>query len=141
MCAIVGPGGSFNLGTGAGVAEEGITVTMVEDKATMTVGADGFVMYSLHAGKSGTFTIRLQKTSPTNQMLAQLYAAQSVTSALYGQNTITINDPVRGDNITGQQCGFSRLPTVTYAKEGGMIEWAFHVGVVDMVLGSGNLLQ
>lgn len=29
----------------------------------MTVGADGEVMHSLHAGKSGTITVTLLKTS------------------------------------------------------------------------------
>ncbi len=33
----------------------------------MTVGADGEVMHSLHAGKSGTITVTLLKTSPVNK--------------------------------------------------------------------------
>jgi hypothetical protein len=36
---------------------------MTEAKNTMTVGADGEVMHSLHAGKSGTITVTLLKTS------------------------------------------------------------------------------
>ncbi len=36
-------------------------------KNTMTIGADGEVMHSLHADKSGTVTVNLLKTSPTNK--------------------------------------------------------------------------
>lgn len=44
--SIDGPGGNFALTGGA--AEEGIKVEMAEDKNTMTAGADGEVMHSLH---------------------------------------------------------------------------------------------
>ncbi|MBU9403923.1 DUF3277 family protein, partial [Burkholderia multivorans] len=50
---IVGPGGAFSLGYGSANAEEGITIAQAGDKNTMTVGADGEVMHSLHADKSG----------------------------------------------------------------------------------------
>ena len=38
---IVGPGGAFSLGNGAGVSDEGITVAASEDIGAMTIGADG----------------------------------------------------------------------------------------------------
>ena len=41
VAAIKGPNGSFSLGNGAGVAEEGITIAMVDAKNTMVIGADG----------------------------------------------------------------------------------------------------
>ena len=59
--SIVGPGGAFDLGYGSGNAEEGVTVAMLEAKNTMTIGADGTPMHSLHAGKSGTITVTLLK--------------------------------------------------------------------------------
>ncbi|GAB7212501.1 hypothetical protein OS31_40110 [Dickeya oryzae] len=64
---LVGPTGSIDLGYGSANSDEGITVTMAEAKNTMTIGADGEVMHSLHAGKAGTVTINLQKTSPVNK--------------------------------------------------------------------------
>ncbi|MCD4564801.1 phage protein, partial [Klebsiella pneumoniae] len=51
--SLTGPTGSIDLGYGSANSEEGITVVMAEAKNTMTVGADGEVMHSLHAGKSG----------------------------------------------------------------------------------------
>jgi hypothetical protein len=64
---LAGPTGDIDLGYGSANAEEGITVTMTEAKNTMTIGADGEVMHSLHAGKAGTITVTLLKTSPVNK--------------------------------------------------------------------------
>lgn len=135
---ITGPGGSFSLGYGSGNAEEGITVAMQEDKNTMTVGADGSVMHSLHAGNGGTVTLRFLKTSPTNQMLAVMYDAQRISSALWGNNTIVVSDPARGDQIACSQCAFTRWPNVNYAKDGGVQEWTFQAGRIDGILGDGT---
>ena len=38
-------------------------------------------MHSLHADKSGTITVNLLKTSPTNAKLSVMYNAQSLSSA------------------------------------------------------------
>ena len=139
QAAITGPGGSVNLGNGAGPSEEGITVEMIEDKDTLTLGADGTPMHALHAGQGGRMVVRLLKTSPTNAQLAVMYSAQFGSSGTWGVNTITINDPVRGDNITGSQMAFVKFPNITYSKEGAMNEWSFS-GIVNQVLGSGDLL-
>ena len=39
--SIVGPGGSFSLGSGDGAAKEGIDIAMNAEKVVLTVGADG----------------------------------------------------------------------------------------------------
>jgi hypothetical protein len=134
--SIVGPGGSFALGYGSCNAEEGISVAMVENKNLMTIGADGCVMHSLHAGNGGTVTIRFLKTSGTNQQLQQMYDIQRVTSALWGLNTIVISDTASGDQITCTNVAFQRFPTVNYAKDGGIQEWIFDCGQVDQILGT-----
>lgn len=138
VATINGPGGSFPLGNTAQASEEGITISMVEDKDTMTIGADGAVMHSLHAGKGGTVTVRLLKTSPVNQQLSQMYSLQTLSSGLHGSNIIVVSNPQTGDIITCNSVAFSKLPDITYAKEGGMNEWRFNVGSVDMGLGSGS---
>jgi hypothetical protein len=147
---ITGPGGAVavatganqtaSLGPGSGNAEEGITVEMTEDKDTMTWGADGTLMHSLHAAVAGRMIVRLLKTSPTNQSLSVMYNIQATSSAVWGYNTITISDLARGDTITGQQMAFMKFPNVVYAKEGGVMEWTFG-GVVHQQLGSGVLIN
>lgn len=135
--AIAGPGGAANLGAGASTAEEGITIEAAEDKNVMTIGADGAGQHSLIASDAGTLTIRLLKTSPVNAILMAMYDVQSVSSALWGQNVITIVDTARQDLSTAQACAFKKKPTITYAKEGGMMEWVFDSVKINSVLGAG----
>ncbi|GAC1486712.1 MAG: DUF3277 family protein [Acetobacteraceae bacterium] len=138
QAAIVGPGGAFNIGTGAGVADEGITISLVGDKDSMTIGADGTPMHTLNADKSGTLTVRLLKTSPTNAQLSLMYAFQSVSSALHGNNTITVRDSARGDVTTCRQVAFRKQPALTYSKAGAVQEWEFNAGIVDQLIGVGT---
>lgn len=133
--AITGPGGAFSLGNGSGVSEEGISIAANEDIGNMHIGADGSGMHSLHADKSGKVTVRMLKTSPTNQQLSSLYAFQTASGASYGQNTIVITDKSRGDVITCENCGFARAPDVNYAKDGGVLEWVFNSTRITRSLG------
>jgi len=138
QCALIGPGGALNIGTGSGVADEGITLAMASDKDTMTTGADGSVMHTLNADKSGTLTVRMLKTSPTNAQLSLMYNIQTISSALHGLNTITIRDSARGDVATCRQAAFRKQPSLAFTKAGAVQEWEFNVGIVDMLLGSGT---
>lgn len=135
--SITGPGGSFPLAAGAGAAEEGITIEMLEDKDDMKVGADGQIMHSLRASKAARVTVRLLKTSPVNAQLSLMYNLQAQSSGLWGNNVIVVSDVARGDQISSAQLAFARQPTVVYAKDGNVNEWAF-LGAVDELLGSGQ---
>jgi hypothetical protein len=134
---LLGPGGTISLGNGAGTADEGITVEMIDDKDTMTTGADGTIMHSLHASKAARFTVRILKTAPTNAQLSLLYQTQSANSALWGKNTLAVSDVVRGDVIAGTDIAFVRHAPITYAKDANVNEWLFQ-GSVTQLLGSGT---
>lgn len=133
--AIAGPGGATPLGNGASAAEEGITIEANEDKNTMQIGADGRGQHSLIASDAATATVRLLKTSPVNAILMIMYDLQTTSSALHGQNVITIIDTARGDTTILQSCAFKKKPTITYAKEAGMMEWTFDCIKASSVLG------
>jgi len=135
-CSLVGPGGSINLGQGAGASEEGISIDPSEDIDTMTIGADGTSMHSLHANKSGSVVVRLLKTSPINQQLMLLYNYQTSSAANHGQNTITVSDSNLGDLVTCRNVAFKRSPVITYAKDAGFNEWTFNAGQIDRALGA-----
>lgn len=135
---IIGPGGAFSIGAGAGAAEEGMTVEPREDFDTLTIGADGIGMHSLHMDKSGKVVIRLLKTSPVNAQLSTMKNLQRSAGALHGLNTISIKQMATNDVITCQQVAFSKEPTVTYAKEGGIMEWEFSAAIIDRILGAGT---
>lgn len=136
QASLVGPGGMFSLGYGSANAEEGITIAMAGDKNTMTVGADGEVMHSLHADKSGQLTVRLLQTSPVNAQLALLYNLQTVDSRLHGKNLITITQSVSGDVTVCRSCAFKKKPDLNYKKDGQIVEWIFDVAKVDSQLGN-----
>lgn len=133
---IAGPGGSFALGYGSANAKEGIEIVMNADKNTMTVGADGEGMHSLKGDKSGTITLRYLKTSPRNAQLMALYDAQSLSSALWGQNLITVTQSAVGDIHTARECAFKKKPDMKYAEEGDILAWSFDAIKIDGLLGT-----
>lgn len=134
---LIGPGGAVNFGYGSAAAEEGISIEANVDKNIMTIGADGQGQNSLVADDSATITIRVLKTAPANNQLMLMYDLQSATSALWGSNVITITDSARGDTTIAQGVSFKKKPTITYAKEGGIMEWALDCIQVNSVLGLG----
>lgn len=137
QATIVGPGGAFSLGSGAGVADGGIAISMTGDKNKVIVGADGRGMHSLLPGKSGTVTVSLLKTSPVNAKLSTMYALQTASSAAHGLNTIIISNPVSGDSITCLECAFRKMPNIAYGSEVGTVDWVFDAITIDISLGGG----
>ncbi len=138
QASIEGPGGNFQLGSGSGAAEEGITIAPTGDKNVMTVGADGSVMHSLKGDDSGTITVTLLRTSTVNAQMQNLYNHQTSSSRYHGQNTIVVRNPVSGDVITAQYCAFAKQPENPYKTEGGVVSWAFHAGDIDTKRGTGT---
>lgn len=138
QASLEGPGGSFQLGSGSGNAEEGIGIEPTGEKNIMTVGSDGSVMHSLKGDASGTITITLLRTSETNPKLQNLYNYQTASSRFHGQNTIVVRNAVSGDVITCTQVAFAKQPANPYATEGGKLAWVFHAGSIDTKLGSGT---
>jgi hypothetical protein len=137
LATIVGPSGTTPLGVSAAPAAEGITVSK-EAKNTKTVGADGSVMFSMHANESGKVTVRLQKTSPVNAILSAMYRLDSSTALNWGKNVIIITEIATGDVYTCTGCAFTQHPSNTYATEGNTLDWEFDAGVVDPLLGFGS---
>lgn len=138
-CLVAGPGLVADLAKNAAAAEEGITIEASEDKNVMTIGADGKGQHSLVASDAATATIRLLKTSPQNAALMVAYDLQTASSALHGINVITLSDSARGDFSVLTGCAFKKKPTLTYAKEGGMMEWTFDCIVANTILGGSVL--
>jgi hypothetical protein len=133
---LVGPGGVVNFGNGSGAAEEGITIEPVGDKNQMVIGADGSGQHSLIASDAVSVTLRLLKTSPQNKALMIMYDLQSVSSALWGINVITVVDSGRNDYTVVTGVAFKKKPTLNYAQDGGLMEWTFDGINGNTLLGS-----
>lgn len=136
--AIVGIGGAINLGAGAGAAEEGISVEYVDAKNTMTMGADGTGMHSLHASSASRVVCTFLKASPANAQLAAMYNLQTVSARTHGSNIISIYNLVSGDAYTCSQVAFGKFPHNLYSKDGRTVSWEFHCVKTDVELGAGN---
>ncbi|QUG75971.1 DUF3277 family protein [Erwinia sp. E602] len=133
--SLTGPTGVVDLGYGSANSEEGVVVAMSEAKNTMTIGADGEGMHSLHAGKSGTVTISLLKTSPVNKKLSLMYNAQSQSSATWGNNVIVLRNNASGDLVTARGAAFQKQPDWQNAKVGSTVAWVFDCLKIDELLG------
>lgn len=133
--SLTGPTGVVDLGYGAAVAKEGITVALTNARNTMTVGADGEGMHSLKADKSGTVTVRVLQTSSVNAKLQALYNAQALSSSLWGNNVITIRNKANSETTVCRSCAFQKQGDITYSEEGQMREWVFDCVKIDTVTG------
>lgn len=133
--SLTGPSGALDLGYGSANSDEGIVVAMSEAKNTMTTGADGEGMHSLHAGKAGTVTVNLLKTSPLNKKLSIMYNAQQLSSALWGNNVIVVRNTASGDLVTARGCAFQKQPDFSNPKVAGMVAWVFDCIKIDELLG------
>lgn len=131
-----GPGGSIQLGAGAAVAKEGLSFDWADAKNNMLMGADGEGVHSLRASKASHFTLRYLLTSPVNAQLQQMYNTQIQSSALWGQNVLTIANPVTGDNVTGTQVAFQKGTGRTWAEDANFSEWVFDAIKTDVILGA-----
>ena len=136
--SIEGPGGSFQIGSGIGLAEEGINIEPSGEVNIMTPGGDGEVMHSLKADRSGTLTLTVLRTSQTNARLMNLFNYQTSSSRYHGQNTVMVRNPVSGDVTTCTEVAFATKPGLPYAVEGGKLVWTFHAGKIDTILGTGT---
>lgn len=136
VATITGAAGFIDLGYGSSNSEEGITIAMAGDKNTMTIGADGEGMHSLHADKSGTITVRLLKTSPKNAQLMAAYDLQTASPTLHGQNVIAVSMPRVGELHTARSVAFKKKPDMTLAKDGGIVEWVFDALKIDSIHGT-----
>lgn len=134
--SLTGPSGVIDLGFGTASAKEGITVTYSNPRNTMTVGADGEVMHSLKADKSGTITVRVLYTSPVNSQLQTMFTAQSLSSSAWGQNVIVIRNKGNSELVTARSVAFQKPADRTYAEEGApTVEWTFDCGKIDIITG------
>lgn len=127
---------SIDLGAGAAVADEGITIEPAGDKNTRTMGADGAGMNSMDPGNAADVTVRLLQTSPVNALLMTEYNTQRASSSLWGNGVFLIRQHVSGDTTECSQVAYKRKPRLSYAKNGAFLEWTFEAIEHDTVLGT-----
>lgn len=94
------------------------------------VGVDGQVSRRRSANKSGEITIHLAQTSPWNDILSAIQAADELTGA--GIVPITVSDLSGGTTLVSAEAWVRKGPDVELKKDIGAREWVFDCAVLDI---------
>jgi hypothetical protein len=105
-----------------------IVVTMDTDRSELDIAADGGVMGSYIPGDNGKVEIEIQQTSTLHELLLNAFNLLK-TSADNGDPSNWYGGRISMRNIVslfGHNCAgvaFTKIPPVTYTKQGQMIRW------------------
>lgn len=110
-----------------------IEVDYTEDGADITVGADGETVIVFNKNQSGSITLTLLQTTPSNALL------QAVSAAFYSKKTLVpfaMHDNGGLDTWEADQSFCTRrAPKGSYGKSVGTNTWVFKTGKLVGVLG------
>ena len=113
----------FADGTFANVERE-------EQGFTKVTGADGFTSRSKSNNRSGSVTITLLQTSPSNDVLSNILAQDELNAnAVY---PLTIKD-LSGESLYFTSTAWiQKAPTIQYGKEINSVEWIIDCSDLQM---------
>lgn len=105
------------------------------DSASDKVGADGRMMVSISADKSGEFTFKLQQTSSSNKMLMALLSLQEFSARTFVPVTVIARDTYRNDVASGTVGYIKRPAPQQRGMEGTNQEWTVITERLDLIFG------
>lgn len=114
-----------------------VEVSRNEPTWNMVVGADGLVSRSKTNNFSGTLTLTLKQTSPSNDVLSGLLAADELSNQ--GVFPILIKDLSGNSLYFSAQGWISQYANSTFAKEITDRTWTISLADVDVFVGSNSL--
>ena len=110
---------------------------VVEDgKPTSTVGADGRMVVSFPASKSGKITIDLQSTSEHNKYLRALWVRQQAGPQSMVPVQLIARDSYRQDIFEGVNGYISSAPDIERGVAAGKQTWEFTFQKIAIGLGA-----
>lgn len=121
--------------TGWADGDDVIDIKRRVDSASDKVGADGRMMVSISADRSGEFTFKLQMTSSSNKYLNSIVAVQEAGAAKFVPVTVLFQDTFRKDIATGTIGYIKKQADTTRGTQAGNVEWCIVVERLDMLLG------
>lgn len=126
--------------TGWADGDDVINISRRTDSASDKVGADGNMMVSISADKSGEFAFKLQQTSSSNKYLNSLCALQEGGAKTFVPVNVLFQDTYRNDLATGT-IGYIKKPAdVQRGAQGNNQEWIVVVERLDLLLGDPALV-
>lgn len=106
-----------------------ISVSMLTDKTTHDIAADGSVMISKIPGDNASVDIEIQQTSGFHKWLVNYYNFILISpSALWAQASITIRDKVGGTLINAYDVAPVKKADRPYQAQGQRVTWPFLSG-------------
>jgi hypothetical protein len=111
--------------------EEGageFTVVMHSERTAHDTAADGNIMVSYLAGRSGALNIRVQQVSALHQALLDLYnilegQSEQGNSTLWAATQISLRSSVTNSQHVLSGVSFSKIPDKPYAAQGQYVTW------------------
>lgn len=126
--------------TGWSDGDDVIKIARRADSATDKVGADGSMVVSISADKSGEFTFKLQQTSSANKFLLGLCALQEGGAKTFVPVNCLFQDTYRNDLATGT-VGYIKKPAdLNRGANASDQEWTIVTERLDLLLGDPALV-
>lgn len=120
-----------------GFSEDSMVKTVRDEDTFMKkVGVQGEVSRSQNHNTSGSVTITLMQTSPSNDVLSGFAALDELTGA--GVVPVLIKDLSGSSTYFSSTAWVKKPPEAAYGKEIGTREWVFDTAEMD-VFNGGNL--
>lgn len=116
-----------------------INIEHLTDLASHKIGADGHMMMSISADRSGEFTIKLQQTSPSNKYLLGLADIVQAGTNVFVPVLVMFQDIYRNDLGTGVNGYIKKKANITRGMQANNTEWVVVVESLDMLLGDPSL--
>jgi hypothetical protein len=104
-----------------------------EDGYTLKVGADGEGVRSRNQNRSGLFTLTLQQSSASNDVLSAIAAADDLGGP--GVFPFQIQDNLGRTLVLGANTWIKKRPKVEYGKEASDRQWVFETVHLDPNVG------
>lgn len=115
---------------------DGMTVEYESNLFNLTVGADGESTRAKTNNRSAKIMIRLQKTSPANDILNEYYQADKLSNG--GVFPLLIKDN-NGTELHGaEQCWIEKEPNAPFGAESPVREWTLRTDNLNSIFG-GNI--
>jgi hypothetical protein len=115
--------------------DDSISAERNSDSASHKVGADGKMMVSLSADRSGMIKLKLQQTSSSNRFLGDLADRQDVDASLFVPINVKFMDTFRQDSVEGIGGFIKKTATVNRGAGATDNEWEIVVETLTILTG------
>jgi hypothetical protein len=115
-----------------------VTVARDEQAFNKVTGADGSVSRAKTANKSGTITLTLQQTSPSNDVLSALMIADELSNQ--GVVPVLLKDKTGRTTVFSSSSWIQQSPEASMSKNIESREWVIDCAKLEIFIG-GNIQQ